>query len=131
MANNPTPLALIDTLHSLRVPSEHVRVLSVGTGAFPKRRGLLHGIAYRWSPRFRRFMTLLESSTRTMEWLNQALFRHIHALRINGTRTDDGFRTSFHETDVRRLEKLYSAGVDDAENAIRALEALFGLGTPD
>ena len=132
MANNPTLLALIDTLHSPHVrAADRVRVLSVGTGAFPERKRFLHGTAYWCSPKYRRFLILLKSSTRTMEWLNDVLFGHIHSVRINGARTDDGFRTSLQETNRNRLEKLYSAGVEDAVNEMPRLRTLFGIGDPE
>lgn len=131
MANNPTPLALIDTLQPLVQRADCVRVLSVGTGGFLEKRGLHLGTLYRRICAFRRLMMLLESSTRTMEWLNNVLYGHIDALRINETHPEDDYRTSFLETNVGRLEKIYSAGVEDADKAMPKLRELFGVGDSD
>lgn len=125
MANNPTLLALVDAVRSIRVPHKRVRVLSVGTGQFPDRRGLLHNTFHRRFADLRRLMTLLDSSTRSMEWLSGVLFQDISTVRINEAHMDDGYRTNFLETDVGRLRELYSAGVEDAHKAMSDLEQLF------
>ena len=130
MANNPTLLALVDTVHALGMRAERVRVLSLGTGTFPEKKGLLFGTA-NLSAAFRRHMTLQNSSTRTMEWLNRILFEDIHIVRINEAHGSDDYRTSFLETDVQRLRELYSAGVEDAEKKIPELEELLGVHAPD
>lgn len=44
MANNPMPLALLETDHALNVARSRVKVLSVGTGDFAVRRGLMLSI---------------------------------------------------------------------------------------
>ena len=125
MANNPTLLALIDTVRAIGIPREHVRLLSVGTGRFPKKRGRLYGTAYRGSAALRLFETLLESSTRTMEWLSDVFFRDIRIVRINEAHVGDDYRTSSLETDVDRLRKLYSVGVEEARKVMSDLELLF------
>lgn len=130
MANNPTLLALVDTVKALRVRTERVGVLSLGTGEFPERRGLLFGIANLF-PAFRRHMTLQNSSTRTMEWLNGILFEDIEPVRISDAHSSDDYRTSLLETDVKRLRELYSAGIEDAEKRISKLEELLGVHAPD
>ncbi len=123
VANNPTPLALLDAVRPLLVPEARVRALSVGTGRFPKKRGLRQWIVNR-SGTGRRFLELLESSTKTMEWLNGVLFRSVRTVRIDEAHTDDAYRTSFLEADPNMLRTIYSLGAEDAERALGDLETL-------
>ena len=124
VANNPMPLALVDTVHSLEVPKHNVRVLSLGTGEFPPKRRVLAGIAHRGFGAYRMFEELTKSSTKTMEWLNRVLFGDILALRINNTYSADKYRTSLLEADVGLLRKIYALGVEAARERTERLKSL-------
>ncbi len=122
LANNPTPLAIIETLQFLGIEPERVRVLSVGTGKYPVRRGFLQQVAYHLVPATRTVVELLETSTNVMEWLNQVLFANIEAVRINKTYTH--LKTSFLEANVERLEKMFALGREAATEVDERLEGL-------
>lgn len=123
MANNPTPLALLEAVHTLEVPRDKIRVLSLGTGDFPEKRRMLTRIAFRRLHKLRRSVELMDSSTKTMEWLNRGLFGDIRTERINTTYSDDKYRTSPWEADVDMLETIYSLGSQDAASLVHASSA--------
>ena len=123
LANNPTPLAIIETLQFLGIEKERIRVLSVGTGKFPVRRGFFHQIAYTLVPAARTVFELLQTSTNVMEWLNKVLFANIEAVRINETYTHQ--MTSFLEADVKRLEEMFALGRQAAQEVDEKLKGLF------
>ena len=125
MANNPTPLALLESVHTLKVPKDNIRVLSLGTGEFPPKRRILHWILHRGFAPFRMFEELTKSSTKTMEWLNRVLFRDIQTERINKTYNQKKYRTSLLEDDVCLLRQIYSLGVEAAQEQAEDLKSLF------
>ena len=125
MANNPMPLALLETDHALKVARSRIRVLSVGTGDFAVRRGLMLGMLYRSFGAVRHLSELMDTSTKTMEWLNGVLFRGVHSERVSNTHKD--ICTNFLDPNVGRLEEIYSRGVQDAEKAENANGALTAL----
>lgn len=67
----------------------------------------------------------MDTSTKTMEWLNGVLFRGVRSERISSTHKD--IRTNFLDPNVKRLEEIYSRGVQDAEKAENANGALTAL----
>ena len=115
MANNPTPLALLEARLALGIAEERLRVLSVGTGEFPARRGLLFGTAYYGFGTVRHITSLMETSSKTMEWLSQVLFRTVQPVRVNQAHSN--IKTSLLDSSLKRLKEIYSLGAQDAEEA--------------
>ncbi len=123
LANNPMPLAIIEALYFLRIPKERIRVLSIGTGSFPRRMGPFLWMAYHFLPLARTLFELLDTSTKSMEWINDILFKEIDSHRISGTYTD--LHTSFLEDNSSRLQQVYSRGRQEGQEAeCRVMELL-------
>lgn len=108
-ANNPALLAIADALGPLQIPRSDIRVLSLGTGMFPPRRrvslGLLNAVNTT-----RTVMTLLKTSSNTIDTFRTLLFGDIRTLRISESFADPAYRTDFIESDARKLEKVYQLG---------------------
>ena len=113
VANNPTLFALTDALGPLRVPMEDIRVLSLGTGHYPKRELLRQRLLRKvssYSHTASTFMALPETSSNSMETMRRLLFKDIHTVRVDESFTDARYRTNFLESDPKLLEKIFQLG---------------------
>ena len=119
-ANNPALFALADALGPLKVPRSAVRILSIGTGQFPERRRLLSSFTA-----IRTIMTLLGTSSNTVDVLRDLLFRDVYMLRINEAFTD--IQTDFVESNVARLKKVFQLGRRSFEEYEADLRNFFSM----
>ncbi len=120
-ANNPSLLALTDAVGPLEVERDRIRLLSLGTGSFPKRNRPLTRIFTTVVPTF---STLLQTSSNTVEILRRLLFPDVTTVRIDDARTERRYESDFVERDVDRLKAIYDVGRESfaaREDEIRAL----------
>lgn len=126
VANNPALFALADALGPLGQSRSAIRLLSVGTGRFPEKRGLL----LRWLFRLgyvRTLTPLLVANTSTVPPLRKALFSDIPWTRIDDAFPEEQYRTSFAESNPKTLARIYQLGRRSFGEREAALRAFFGL----
>lgn len=109
MANNPTLFALADALGPLSVARENIRVLSLGTGNYPEKGRLLKK-AFSFFGTTNTVMTLLKTSSNSIETVRRLLFDDIYTLRIDESFTDKRYKTDFLESDPEILRKIFQLG---------------------
>lgn len=102
-ANNPALFALADVLGPLGIGRPRARILSIGTGQFPEKMRLLNLVRP-----IKTLMTLLGTSSNTVNVLHDLLFGDIRMLRISDTFSD--IRTDFLESNRVTLEKIFQLG---------------------
>ena len=107
VANNPTLFALSDALVSLKIPPGRIRVLSIGTGNYPRRHRPLVKALEMFSPTI---LTLAVASSNTVEIIRKLFFNHIRTLRIAESFTDEQYRTDFLESRPDLLQKIHQLG---------------------
>ncbi len=105
--NNPALFALTDALGPLGFSPGDVRLLSIGTGQFPERFRLLTRALTLFAPTI---MTLLKTSSNTVEVLEQLLFKDVRTLRINDGQTGSRYKTDLIESDVALLKQIFDLG---------------------
>ncbi|MCY3626728.1 MAG: patatin-like phospholipase family protein [Gammaproteobacteria bacterium] len=106
IANFPTLFALADALRHLKIPRDHVRVLSIGTGSFPQRfriTSLLDSFAPTLA-------TIVKGSSNTVDIVRQLFFDDIKMIRINDVCNDKRYRTDFLEARSTRLTEIFQRG---------------------
>ena len=69
-------------------------------------------------------MTLLKTSSNTVEMLRGLLFKDIETLRIDESFTDRLYRTDFVESDIEQLERIFQLGRKSFERYEREIEIL-------
>ena len=121
-ANNPSLFALTDALGSLGVSPERIRLFSVGTGSFPVKHRLWTRLTRATAPTF---VTLLQTSSNTVETLRPLLFPTVATLRVNDTWSDDKYRTDFIESDREKLGTIYQLGRSSFANHEHEIRSLF------
>lgn len=105
--NNPSLFALTDALGPLKIQPSDIRLLSIGTGRFPEKFRLTMRTLTLFAPTF---TTLLQTSSNTVEILQNLLFGNIQTLRINDSETVNQYKTDFIENDVKLLKQIYDLG---------------------
>ena len=118
-ANNPALFALADVLGPLNIERPRTRILSVGTGQFPEKMRLLS--AFR---PMKTLMTLLGTSSNTVNVLHDLLFGDVYMLRISQTFAD--IRTDFLESNLATLEKIFQLGRKSFEKYESDIRDFFG-----
>jgi patatin-like phospholipase/acyl hydrolase len=111
-ANNPTLYAIADAIMALKLPPEHIRVVSVGVGVYPTPRQPWYSKT-RIAQRFMSVQLLqktLEINTQSMDQLRHVLFRHIPTVRINDTFEQPEMATDLFEHDMKKLNILRQRG---------------------
>lgn len=126
VANNPTLFALTDALGPLEVPRENIRILSIGTGSFPKKWRLMPQLFAIVSPT-QTIMTLLKTSSNTVETLRGLLFKDICTLRIDEAFTDRLYRTDFVEARTEQLKRIFQLGRKSFEGREHELRQFFEM----
>ena len=109
VANNPTLFAMADVLGPLAVPGANVRVLSVGTGTYPERRGLMRRTLAAFDVTST-VMTLLKTSSNAVETVRTLLFKDVPTVRVDTETADDSYRTDILEYRTSVLERIYQLG---------------------
>ena len=123
--NSPALFALTDATDALGVDRRRIRLLSVGTGAYPARRRAVIGLVKTAVPTF---ATLLRTGSNTVETLRALLYSDVPTVRIDATTTDDRLRTDFVERDAAKLEAIYQFGRESFREREAEVRRLFDRG---
>ena len=107
VANNPTFFAVVDALRSLKIEPQNIRLLSIGTGRFPRRTRVVSRILEIFTPTI---ITLAKASSNTVETLRDLIHDDVYILRIDETYTDNYYRSDFLEARTERLERIFQLG---------------------
>lgn len=111
-ANNPTLYAIADAIMALRLPPEHLRVVSVGVGVYPPPKPSWFSKT-RWAQKLLSVQLLqktLEINTQSMDQLRHILFRHVPSVRISDTFEQPQMATDLFEHDMAKLNILRQRG---------------------
>jgi patatin-like phospholipase/acyl hydrolase len=115
-ANNPTLFAIIDALKAFCIKKENLTVINIGTGKFPVAgipipfQGWFSAIPYLISGDF--IATILDINTNTDSLITKLLLNDINLLRLDAEFSDPSLTTSILESDQKKLEKLFTQGVN-------------------
>lgn len=104
-ANNPGLLALTDAIGPLEISRGRIRLLSLGTGKYPLKQGIIHKIGI-----IQTLTTLLTANAATIEWFRRLLFDDLATVRIDDAFASDTYRTNFLEADPSKLKTLHNLG---------------------
>lgn len=125
-ANNPSLFALTDAAGALGVERERIRLLSLGTGAYPQRRRLGTRLVRSAAPTL---ATLLSTGSNTVEELRELLFPDVATLRIDDATTEERYTTDFIEKDARELELVFELGRESFRRREPEIRRLFDAET--
>ncbi|MEF8769970.1 MAG: patatin-like phospholipase family protein [Candidatus Accumulibacter phosphatis] len=112
-ANNPTLYAIADATISMQVPSDDIRVVSLGCGNYPPRPLSKFTLDY-WkqrTPGVQLLQKTLEINVQSMEQLRTILYKHIQTVRINQSFSEPAMATDLFEHDLKKLNVLTQRGV--------------------
>jgi uncharacterized protein len=126
-ANNPTLYAIADAIMALKLPPEHIRVVSVGVGVYPAPRQSWLSTT-RWAQKLLSVQLLqktLEINTQSMDQLRHILFNHVQTVRINDTFERPEMATDLFEHDLVKLNVLRQRGSESFAKQEQALNQLF------
>jgi len=113
-ANNPTLYAIADAIKALKLPPEHIRVVSVGVGTYPTPK-------QPWYSKTRLAQMLmsvqllqktLEINTQSMDQLRHILFSNVPSIRISDTFEQPEMATDLFEHDMKKLNILRQRGAE-------------------
>lgn len=125
-ANNPTLYAIADAIMALKLPPEHIRVVSVGVGVYPSPKpSWLSTI--KWAQKLMSVQLLqktLEINTQSMDQLRHILFRHIPTVRISDTFEQPEMATDMFEHNMTKLNILRQRGAESFAKQELALQQL-------
>lgn len=125
-ANNPTLYAIADATRALKIPPEHVRVLSVGVGVYPAPKQSWFSIG-KWSqmlPSVQLLQKTLEFNAQSMDQLRRVLFPDVPTVRISDTFEQPDMATDLFEHNMAKLNVLRQRGSEsfgEQEEAVQAL----------
>ena len=123
-ANSPALFALTDAIDLLGVPRENIRMLSIGTGSYPEKWRLMRKVFGTMYPT-KTMMTLLRTSSNTVETLRKLLFDDVTTIRIDDAFTDSRYKTDFVESDPNMMKSVYQLGRQSFGKVERDLHAFF------
>lgn len=126
-ANSPALFALTDAIGLLSAPRENIRMLSIGTGSYPEKWRLVWKVFGTMSPT-KTIMTLLRTSSNTVETLRKLLFGDVTTIRIDDAFTDSRYKTDFIESDPDMMKSVYQLGRQSFEKVEHDLRAFFKPG---
>ena len=113
-ANNPTLDAIADAIMALKLPPEHIRVVSVGVGVYPAPKQSWLSKT-RWAQMLMSVQLLqktLEINTQSMDQLRHILFNHVPTVRISDTFEQPEMATDLFEHDLKKLNILRQRGAE-------------------
>lgn len=110
-ANNPTLYAIADAVTALKKARQDVRVVNVGVGVYPPKRGLVRSIANLFVS-VQLLQKTLESNTQSMDQLREILFSDVPTIRISDTFDKPEMATDLLEHDLDKLNLLRQRGRD-------------------
>lgn len=111
-ANNPTLYAIADATMALKLPLDHLRVVSVGVGVYPSPKQSSFSLA-RWAQMLMSVQLLqktLEINTQSMDQLRHILFREVPSVRISDAYPQPEMATDLFEHDLNKLNILRQRG---------------------
>jgi patatin-like phospholipase/acyl hydrolase len=110
IANNATLFALIDADKAFGIPTNQIKLFSIGTGKFVEKpvKGLMSFLKYFKVTKF--IERIIMSSTNTNVILTKLLYKDINMVRINNAYNEPEYGTNMIENDLEKLEKLYQLG---------------------
>ncbi len=126
-ANSPALFALTDAIGLLGVPRENIRMLSIGTGSYPEKWRLMRKVFGTMHPT-KTIMTLLRTSSNTVETLRKLLFDDVTTIRIDDAFTDSRYKTDIIESDPNMMKSIYQLGRRSFEKAEHDLHTFFKSG---
>jgi patatin-like phospholipase/acyl hydrolase len=126
-ANNPTLYAIAEATHSLKIPRQKLRVVSLGVGTYPPRTlppwRLNHWLSK--TPGVKIAQKTFEINTQSMEQLRSVLFRDVPTVRINQEFAEPSMATDMFEYDLEKLNILLQRGAKSyADNEEKLKEYL-------
>ena len=125
-ANNPTLYAIADATMALKLPPEHIRVLSVGVGIYPAPKQSWFSTT-KWAQKLISVQLLqktLEINTQSMDQLRHVLYRHIPTVRISDTFEQPEMATDLFEHNLKKLNILRQRGSESFAKQEQALQQL-------
>jgi predicted acylesterase/phospholipase RssA len=131
-ANNPTLYAIADAASR----HDHIKVVSIGVGVYPRpsplkalRIGRLLRMLVKYYPGFQLFESVRNVNARSMEQLQEILFKDIQTVRINNEFSNADMATDFTDFDLRTTELLYGAGRESFAAYEGKLREIIGVGS--
>jgi uncharacterized protein len=112
-ANNPTLYAIADAMISMQIPSDEIRVVSLGCGTYPPKPLSKFTWDY-WkqrTPGVQLLQKTLEINVQSMEQLRKILYKHIQTVRISDSFSEPAMATDLFEHDLKKLNILTQRGV--------------------
>lgn len=125
-ANNPTLYAIADAIMALKLPPEHIRVVSIGVGVYPPPRQSWFS-TIRWKQKLMSVQLLqktLEINTQSMDQLRRVLFQHVPTVRISDTFEQPEMATDLFEHNMTKLNLLRQRGSESFAKQEQALQQL-------
>ncbi|MBS0150879.1 MAG: patatin-like phospholipase family protein [Nitrospira sp.] len=125
-ANNPTLYAIADAIMALKLPPEHIRVVSVGVGVYPSPKPSWFSTT-KWAQKLMSVQLLqktLEINTQSMDQLRHVLFRHVPTVRISDTFEQPEMATDMFEHNMTKLNILRQRGSESFAKQEQALQQL-------
>jgi predicted acylesterase/phospholipase RssA len=126
-ANNPTLYAIADAIMALKLPPEHIRVVSVGVGVYPAPKQSWFSKT-KWAQKLLSVQLLqktLEINTQSMDQLRHVLFRHVQTVRISDTFEHPEMATDLFEHNMTKLNILRQRGSESFAKQEAALQQIF------
>lgn len=112
-ANNPTLYAIADATISMEIPSDDIRVVSLGCGTYPPKPLSKLTLDY-WkqqTPGVQLLQKTLEINVQSMEQLRKILYKHIQTVRISDSFSEPEMATDLFEHDLKKLNILTQRGM--------------------
>jgi uncharacterized protein len=125
-ANNPTLYAIADAIMALKLPAEHLRVVSVGVGVYPAPKQSWFSTT-KWAQKLLSVQLLqktLEINTQSMDQLRHILYRHVPTVRISDTFEQPEMATDLFEHDLKKLNILRQRGSESFAKAEADLQRI-------
>jgi len=125
-ANNPTLYAIADAIMALKLPPEHIRVISVGVGVYPSPKPSWFSTT-KWAQKLMSVQLLqktLEINTQSMDQLRHVLFRNVPTVRISDTFNQPEMATDMFEHNMTKLNILRQRGSESFARQEQVLQQL-------
>jgi patatin-like phospholipase/acyl hydrolase len=125
-ANNPTLYAIADATRAMNIPSELLRVVSVGVGTYPQPKpkflSKMHLAKYLQSVQV--LQKTLEINTQSMDQLRAILYKQIKTVRVNESFPKPEMATDLFEHDLAKLNILRQRGAESYAKQEEELKTL-------
>jgi uncharacterized protein len=116
VANNPTLFAIADAVNNMSISRASIRIMSIGVGHYKEpQKSFYSRIIFNFFP-FKMMNKQFELNTNTIEQLRQLFFSDIPCVRIDESYTDAQYETDLLESDITKLQKIYSLGKESFRN---------------